>query len=148
MTVSKMTFSMSDHVDHKIDMIEEEEDAGPQKSIKELEEEKAKEKQRQARNDDIALVVCMVILVTITVVTVLVKVTFLDEPAELGVTFKPLTQNIKSREMYTGNGYLPCNGYVPCQPGHLSPHELEERVRDAMPCHDFMDRGEGPEGCW
>ena len=37
----------------------------------------------------------------------------------------------------SGNGYMPCNGYVPCQPAHLSPDLLAERMEGAMPCHDY-----------
>jgi len=145
-----MTFSMSElDQSHKIDMEEEEEDEGVQKSIKELEEDKQADKERQARNDDIALVICMVVLVGLTVVTVLVKVMVIDEAVDPDVvTFRPLRQHVNSNEMYTGNGYLPCNGYVPCQPYHLSPHELKERIKDAMPCHDYQDKGDGPTGCW
>ena len=27
-------------------------------------------------------------------------------------------------------GYLPCNGYVPCQPDHLSKKDLEDRMKE------------------
>ena len=37
---------------------------------------------------------------------------------------------------YAGNGYLPCNGYVPCQPEYLSPGKLEERVQELI--HLFL----------
>ena len=30
-------------------------------------------------------------------------------------TFRPLDQKIGSNIRYNGNGYLPCNGFVPCQ---------------------------------
>jgi hypothetical protein len=26
--------------------------------------------------------------------------------------------------------------------------ELEDRVSGAGPCHDYQDKGDGPEGCW
>jgi len=129
--------------------VEEEEDAGPALSVKELEEEKKAEKLRQARNDDIALLICMITLVLLTVLTVVLKVMVIDPPIDPNIsTFKPLPQEVKSNEMYTGNGYLPCNGYVPCQPEYLSPKEREARIEDAMPCHDYLNKGDGPEGCW
>ncbi|XP_023348417.1 uncharacterized protein LOC111717141 [Eurytemora carolleeae] len=145
-----MTFSMTEmDQSHRIKMEEEEEEDTPVLSIKEQEEEKKKAKKRQSRNDDIALVVCMVILVLLTVLTVIFKIMFIDPaPDPNQVTFKPLKQNVNSVEMYAGMGYLPCNGYVPCQPDHLSKKDLEERMKDALPCHDYNGMGDGPEGCW
>ena len=35
---------------------------------------------------------------------------------------------------------MPCNGYVPCQPEHLSPDHLAERIDGAMPCHNYKGR--------
>ena len=26
--------------------------------------------------------------------------------------------------------------------------QLEKRVADAEPCHNYRDNGDGPEGCW
>lgn len=58
---------------------------------------------------------------------------------------------------------MPCNGYVPCQPEHLSPDLLAERIDGAMPCHNYKGKerllfllfkylplgfGESPKGCW
>ncbi|XP_023348206.1 uncharacterized protein LOC111716925 [Eurytemora carolleeae] len=144
-----MTFSMSElDQSHRIEM-EQEEDDLPLKSTKELEEAKKAEKEKQARNDDIALVVCMVCLILLTALTVVFKIMFVDPVSDPNlVTFRPLKQNVGSNEKYTGNGYLPCNGYIPCQPEYLSPHELEERIKDAMPCHDYNEKGDGPSGCW
>ena len=34
------------------------------------------------------------------------------------------------------------------QPDHMAPWQLEERLEHAMPCHDYLGKGEGPEGCW
>ncbi|XP_023348216.1 uncharacterized protein LOC111716933 [Eurytemora carolleeae] len=146
-----MTFSMSElEKSHKLQMEEEEdEDAPASKSAKELEEAKKEAKEKQARNDDIALVVCMVCLLILTILTIVVKICFIDPAYDPNVsTFKPLLQHVGSNERYAGNGYLPCNGYVPCQPEHLSPTKLEERLQDAMPCHDYQNKGDGPEGCW
>ena len=47
-----------------------------------------------------------------------------------------------------GNGYMGCNGYVPCQPEQLRPDLLAERIEGAMPCHNYNNRGSGPGGCW
>ena len=43
---------------------------------------------------------------------------------------------------------MPCNGYVPCQPEFLSAENLADRIDGAMPCHDYKDKGDGPDGCW
>ena len=86
-------------------------------------------------------------------------------------TFKPLKQQVNSNDKYTDVGYIPCNGYVPCEVssldistcthehnGHgekfcfqtdqMSPSMVEERMEGADPCHDYKDGGPGPEGCW
>ena len=92
-------------------------------------------------------------------------------------TFRPLDQAVNSNIRYNGNGYLPCNGFVPCQvnttsvpcrhfltsfiigenrccntnllqPDQLSPAQLEERMEDAGPCHNYKGQGANPEGCW
>ena len=34
------------------------------------------------------------------------------------------------------------------QPDHLQPDKQEERLRGAMPCHNYNNKGSGPEGCW
>ena len=39
---------------------------------------------------------------------------------------------------YIGMGYMPCNGYVPCQPAHLDSEAQEERIEGAMPCHNYQ----------
>ena len=49
---------------------------------------------------------------------------------------------------YIGMGYMPCNGYVPCQPAHLDREKQEERLEGAMPCHNYNNRGSGAAGCW
>jgi len=63
-------------------------------------------------------------------------------------TFRPLDQQINSNIKYNGNGYMGCNGYVPCQPEQLRPDLLAERIEGAMPCHNYNDQGEQPAGCW
>ena len=34
------------------------------------------------------------------------------------------------------------------QPVQLAPWQLEERLQDAEPCHNYQGGGEGPDGCW
>lgn len=142
-----MTFSMSETL--KIDMDMEEEDEVPEMTLKEKEELKKAEKELQQKRDDVALLVAMVIIVVITVGVVAFKIIVIDEPYDPSVsTFKPLEQMVNSHIKYNGNGYMPCNGYVPCQPLHLSPKQLAERFADASRCHDYQNKGGGPEGCW
>ena len=63
-------------------------------------------------------------------------------------TFKPLKQQVNSDDKYTDLGYIPCNGYVPCQPDYLPAEKLSERLDGAMPCHNYKDQGDTPSGCW
>ena len=42
--------------------------------------------------------------------------TVLDEGPNPNITtFRPLDQQINDNKKYNGFGYIPCNGYVPCQ---------------------------------
>jgi len=121
----------------------------PLKTLKEIEEEREAEKKHQQRIDDIALVIAMICIVVLTCCIVVTKIYVLDPVANPNIsTFRPLDQQINSNIRYNGNGYLPCNGFVPCQPAQLSPAQLEERLEDAEPCHNYKDKGAGPEGCW
>jgi len=121
----------------------------PLKSIKEIEEEREAEKKRQQRFDDIALVFSMVFILILTVAVVITKIYVMDPVIDPNIsTFRPLDQKIGSNIRYNGNGYLPCNGFVPCQPEQLSPSQLKERLEDAMPCHNYRGEGAGPQGCW
>eukprot|EP00090_Calanus_glacialis_P010145 TRINITY_DN18541_c0_g1_i4.p1 TRINITY_DN18541_c0_g1~~TRINITY_DN18541_c0_g1_i4.p1 ORF type:complete len:146 (-),score=48.34 TRINITY_DN18541_c0_g1_i4:472-909(-) len=145
-----MTFSMSElNTTSKIIMEEEEEDDGPVMSLKELEEEKKKLKENQQRNDDIALVVCMVTILAFTCFVVIFKVSVIDEKPNMNIsTFRPQGQMVNDNKKYNGFGYIPCNGYVPCQPEYLPADKLEERLDGAMPCHNYKEMGDSPEGCW
>ena len=40
---------------------------------------------------------------------------------------------------YIGMGYMPCNGYVPCQPDHLDSQRQRQRIEGAMPCHNYQE---------
>ena len=66
------------------------------------------------------------------------------------VTFiaKTVCWQVHSNMKYIGMGYMPCNGYVPCQPAHLDREKQEERLEGAMPCHNYNNRGSGAAGCW
>ena len=83
-------------------------------------------------------------------------------------TFQPLKQEVHSNIKYNGMGYMPCNGYVPCQvfsicyhfiqlschlsyyhqPDHLDARRQRERIEGAMPCHNYQGKGDGADGCW
>lgn len=147
-----MTFTMSElqKGPAKITIMEEDtEDGDAGMTIKEIEEIKKKDKQRQQRNDDIALVVCMLILLAVTGGIVLFKVSVLDAELDLDVsTFRAKSRQVSSNMKYNGMGYLPCNGYVPCQPEYLSEEHKDERMEGAMPCHGYQGKGDGPSGCW
>jgi len=121
----------------------------PLKSLKEIEEEREAEKKQQQRFDDIALVISMIFILIITCVIVVTKIYVFDPVPDPNITtFRPLDQQINSNIRYNGNGYLPCNGFVPCQPDQLSPRQLAERLEDAEPCHNYNNHGAGPLGCW
>jgi len=133
----------------KIVVEEEEEDEVAGMSEKELEEAKKAAKELQSKQDDIALVVCIVVILSLTCMVVFVKINYIDQPPDPNIsTFRPLDQQINSNIMYNGIGYLPCNGYVPCQPEHLPKEYLEERLEGAMPCHNYKEEGDTPAGCW
>lgn len=121
----------------------------PLKSIKEIEEEREAEKKRQQRFDDIALVFSMVFILILTVAVVITKIYVMDPVPNPNIsTFRPLDQKIDSNIRYNGNGYLPCNGFVPCQPVQQAPWQLAERLEEAEPCHNYRGEGAGPAGCW
>ena len=109
-----------------------------QKTLKEIEDQKAAIKKAHERKvykriilldflqkcqlstfqDDIAMVFGLLVIMLITVAVVVVKITVIDPKPNLNVsTFKPLPQQKHSNEKYTFVGYIPCNGYVPCQVG-------------------------------
>ena len=53
---------------------------------------------------------------TIKLNEILFKVSIIDEKPNPNIsTFSPLDQQVASNIRYNGNGYMPCNGYVPCQ---------------------------------
>ena len=82
-------------------------------------------------------------------VIIILQVTVIDEKPNPNIsTFRPLPQQVNDNKKYNGMGYMPCNGYVPCQPEFLSAENLADRIDGSMPCHDYKDKGEGPEGCW
>ena len=56
-------------------------------------------------------------------------------------TFRPLDQKTGSNIRYNSDGYIPCNGHVPCQIWHLAPELNQERIEGAMPCHNYQGGG-------
>ena len=49
-------------------------------------------------------------------ITLYLKIYVFDPVPDPNITtFRPLDQMTGSNIRYNGNGYLPCNGYVPCQ---------------------------------
>ena len=66
--------------------------------------------------DDIATVIAMTLIMIASVLVVVFKLTVIDEPPDPNIsTFRPLDQQIGTAWKYNGNGYLPCNGNIPCQ---------------------------------
>ena len=46
------------------------------------------------------------------------QLTYIDEPPNPNIsTFRPLDQQVMQHRMYNSDGYIPCNGNVPCQVG-------------------------------
>ena len=49
----------------------------------------------------------------------------IDDIRDLNVsTFIPLEQEVHSNIKYIGMGYMPCNGYVPCQVSFIEMNNL------------------------
>merc|ERR1711935_587480 len=100
---------------------EEDDDFEQEKSIKELEADKKEHKDLQAKKDDLALLVCMVLIISLTCVVVIFKVLVYEKKPDPNITtFLPLPQEVYDNKKYSGFGYIPCNGYVPCQPEYLT----------------------------
>eukprot|EP00090_Calanus_glacialis_P002314 TRINITY_DN11723_c0_g1_i1.p1 TRINITY_DN11723_c0_g1~~TRINITY_DN11723_c0_g1_i1.p1 ORF type:complete len:105 (+),score=32.07 TRINITY_DN11723_c0_g1_i1:50-364(+) len=86
-----------------------------EKSQKELDEEIKKKKERQVFLDDVGVLVAMVTISIIAIVVVLFKVILFQPQADdIITTFYPIPQMESSKIKYTGNGFIPCSGYVPC----------------------------------
>ena len=47
---------------------------------------------------------------------------------------------------YNGDGYMPCNGYVPCQPDSLPPWKNALRLEGAMP--GWKEEWDGYQGVY
>ena len=48
--------------------------------------------------------------------------------------------------MYNGNGFMPCNGFVPCQPDSLPPWKNALRLEGAMP--GWREEWDGYQGVY
>merc|ERR1719270_177113 len=82
---------------------------------KEQDEEIMKMKQRQMFLDDVGVTVTMISVTLLAVIVVLLKIFIFSEQLDPNVTtFSPLEQQVKSNIKYTGNGFIPCEGYLPC----------------------------------
>ncbi|XP_023338506.1 uncharacterized protein LOC111709131 [Eurytemora carolleeae] len=82
---------------------------------REQEAEIQKNKARQAFLENMYVLIAMVLIVVLAVVTVVLKALLFTE--EQIVTFIPLQQQVRSSIKYAGNGYIPCNGFVPTPTG-------------------------------
>eukprot|EP00090_Calanus_glacialis_P031753 TRINITY_DN52759_c0_g1_i1.p1 TRINITY_DN52759_c0_g1~~TRINITY_DN52759_c0_g1_i1.p1 ORF type:complete len:110 (-),score=39.28 TRINITY_DN52759_c0_g1_i1:57-347(-) len=86
---------------------------------KEQDEEIMKKKERQIFLDDVGVLVAMISVTLLAIVVVVLKLLIFQPYVDPDVaTFSPLDQEINSRIKYTGNGYIPCRGYVPCSQGY------------------------------
>ena len=76
----------------------------------------------------------LIILFAATAVT-LVKIYLVAQfgPPPDPNPFQPLAQQTMSSIMYNGNGFMPCNGFVPCQPDSLPPWKNALRLEGSMP---------------
>eukprot|EP00088_Acartia_fossae_P035900 TRINITY_DN37022_c0_g1_i1.p1 TRINITY_DN37022_c0_g1~~TRINITY_DN37022_c0_g1_i1.p1 ORF type:complete len:119 (+),score=48.46 TRINITY_DN37022_c0_g1_i1:20-376(+) len=81
------------------------------KRQKELEAEMQKQKARQAFLENVYVLIAMILIVALAVISVVLKAVIW--PEEKIITFTPLQQQVKSTIKYTGNGFIPCDGYVP-----------------------------------
>merc|ERR1712062_143628 len=82
---------------------------------KEQDEEIMKIKQRQIFLDDVGVTVAMIAVTLLAVSVVVLKVIIFSDKIDPNVsTFIPLDQQIKSKIKYTGNGFIPCEGFLPC----------------------------------
>ena len=60
--------------------------------------------------DNIGVLVAMVTMVILAFTIVLIKISMF--PTDKVVTFTPLKQQVGSTIRYTGNGFIPCRGFV------------------------------------
>merc|ERR1711962_260503 len=91
---SKMTFCMTQSV--KV-VVEEDPDAEPPKTLREIEEEKQAEKKAQQKKDYIALLIAMVMILAAATGTVFFKLYVIDEPPNPNIsTFRPLPMQLYS----------------------------------------------------
>ena len=43
------------------------------------------------------------------------QIRYFTAPDPDTATFRPVAQHVNSNQKYTGMGFLPCNGHLPCQ---------------------------------
>ena len=91
----------------------------------------------------------MLIVLTVATSITLLKIWVVKNygpPPPPGPTFKPLPQVTGSNIMYNGNGFMPCNGFVPCQPDSLPPWKNALRLEGAMP--GWREEWDGYQGVY
>lgn len=96
-------------------------------------DEDQKKLRREQLKQDLYLVFAILLIVTLTSLIVALKILFLTEPVDPErATFLPLGQDKNSKIKYTGNGFLPCKGNLPCQVDYLPLHLNAERKEGEM----------------
>ena len=90
----------------------------------------------------------LIILLGAVAVTLLkiYLVAHIGAPEDNRPTFRPRPQVTGSNIMYTGNGFLPCNGFVPCQPDSLPPWKNAARMEGAM--EGWREEWDGTQGVY
>jgi hypothetical protein len=75
-----------------------------------------------------------------------IQIMLIDPPADTSgrSTFRPMVQNKFSRQSRTGNGYIPCKGYQPCQVlaiQGLKPYKVNGYTRVTNHIRYWLDKG-------
>ena len=99
--------------------------------------------------EDVQMFLAVLLILILTLVVVILKVkgrqdqgthsryifsqiNYFSPTLEDGVTFRPLIQNKNSNQKYNGPGFIPCNGFLPCQLEHFPPEYNEKRKEGQM----------------
>ena len=112
-------------------------------------EEEAKIKAKKQLRSDIQVYCAMLIILLGAAAVTLLKIYLVERfgPGENpNPTFRPRPQVTGSSIMYTGNGFLPCNGFVPCQPDSLPPWKNAARLEGSM--EGWRDEWDGYQGVY
>lgn len=112
-------------------------------------EEENQIKAKKQFRSDLNVYACMLIVLLLAAAIVGLKMYVVEKffpHIDTGPTFKPLAQMTASSKMYNGIGLLPCNGFVPCQPEHLSPELNFLRLEGAM--EGWKEEWDGYQGVY